>query len=232
MSESLLPIPLEAPGASAMVKRIAKGGGGFLPRIQFVYNRSKIIEEGEVEFPINTFALVRQKKYHQLGANPEAILIAYRVMFLDTSGDDPIAIYNPEEDDRGLPVHPEAMRIMETADDKSLKDSGCQYGLQFLVWLPEVKEFGTLFMGTESARNETEVLLARIGEGSKLKGHKISNSKYTWYIATVIPCSTITESPTAEELTAVLEKFNNPKDSEVETVPVDQAEDDKPKRKR
>jgi hypothetical protein len=179
--------------------------GSYLPRLQLMTANSEPCKTGE--FPINHYALVRDKVYQDLGLTVDILLIAWRPKSLDMGGEIVIAEYNPESDP--------FKAIVEKAE---IKDSGCMYGPEYLVWIPSTKSFALFFMGSKSARRESPNLNSRLLKASTLKSKKIETTSYTWYCPQVTPCRTPFEIPDQEDVKEQVQKFNNPPQQEIQKV--------------
>jgi hypothetical protein len=188
-------------------------GGGYLPRLQLMISQSEQVKKGE--FTQNHYALVRDKKLQDVGSTVDVLVLAFRPKALQI-GEQIISIYNP--------TNPEFKKIQELSD---VKDSGCMFGPEYLLWIPSIKEFCTFFMGSKSARRESPNMQAILNKWKKgelgspaasLKSHFIETPKYSWQAVTITGCSTPIEAPTVEAAKAQMEKFCNVKDSEIETV--------------
>ena len=189
--------------------------GAFLPRLQFMSARSSKCASGD--FPINHFASVRDQTFTDLGATVDLLNIAWRPKALHT-GDVVITSFDPES---------ESFRRIQTAS--GVKDNqDDMYGPEFLVWIPSIKEFVTFFMCSASMRRESPQMKARLRQAVTLDSQEIKTAKFQWFSAVVKTCSTpLSEMPDMEKLKAEAEKFNNPKESDVEVVEEDGATDER-----
>ena len=179
--------------------------GGYLPRLSFCTANSKNCKAGE--FPVNHFSCVTGETDDDLGKEVDVVVIDWRPMALQT-GDMVISTYDPSSAD--------FERIKAQSE---VKDSNCQYGPQFLIWIPQRKKFVTFFCGSKSSRKEAPGIKANMGKAITLKGKKCETPKYTWFTATCVPCAVpITDLPTQEELVEQVEKFRNPPKQNIETA--------------
>lgn len=187
-------------------------GGGWLSRLQLMTSASKECKSGD--FPINHYALVDGQVCNDLGKEVDCIVLGWRPKALDMSGDQIISLFRPEVVD-GEITNTAFKAIMEKSGEVN---SQCMYGPEFLVWIPGVKQFATLFMGSKSARREAPNLKNRIGFGVTLKSVEASNKKFTWYTPAITPCSTPLDPPNPDKMQIQLDKFNNPPESEIEVA--------------
>ena len=177
---------------------------GYLPRLQLQTANSKPCKAGT--FPVNHYAIVKDKTLRDIGLTVDVLIIAWRPKALEM-GEAVIAAYDPED--------AEFKRIAEKSE---IKDSGCMYGPEFLVWVPALSQFALFYMGNKSARRESPNMVARLYKGATLKSKHIETKQYDWYAPCVTPCTTPFEVPSKEDIAEQVEKFNNPPKTEVETA--------------
>ena len=185
----------------------------FLPRIQFMSARSGLCEDGT--FPVNHFNLISGQSNEDAGETVDALVMGVRSKAMDTSGDELIITYEPKPDDSGAATG--IFRDIQVKSDTT-KNSGCMYGLEFLIWVPSKKTFATFFMGTNSLRRDSPTLRARIGKPVTLISYKAKTKKFQWMTAKGVDCTTPFEPPTKEAVIKAFEEFNNPKTTELAPV--------------
>lgn len=180
--------------------------GGYLPRIQLESDSCKPVKLGL--FPRNHYALVKGSELIDLGEKTKILPLAFRPMALDTSDDEVSAAYDEKSD--------EFKRIQAESE---LKDSGCQFGIQFLVYLPDRNTLATLFMGSKSARKEAHTIYSRIGKMCTMTSRSAEKGKNVWTVPYGTQCSEAPERlPDPAILAEELAKFKNPQpDAEVVT---------------
>lgn len=202
-------IPLDQLGSNDMVKNDTLfkemiKSGDYLSRLQLNTDNSEICKRGE--FPRNHFAVVRDQEHTDIGETVDVLVVSWRPKALDMRGENVVAEHDPDCEN--------FKSIMETSFQK---DSQCMYGPEYLVYLPNQKEFLTFFLGSKSARREAPKLQSFIGKAATLKPKMCENKKkQIWHIPTAVPCSTPFEIPSIEELKVVVSKFENPHKSDVE----------------
>lgn len=197
-------------GAGAIQKydaSIAKGlsGSAFLPRLQLMTGNSDKCKKEE--FPINKFALISGQKYTDVGAAVNVLVLVWRPKAIDTKSDEMIVAHDVTE--------PEFERIKQQSKEK---DSGCMYGQEFLVYIPEIEQFATFFMGTPTSRREAPNMLALLMKAATLKPEKIVTKRYTYFSPGVTMCTATFALPDKAECLAQIKDFNNPKPVEVKRV--------------
>lgn len=190
----------------------AASSSTFLPRLQLLTSNSEKCKTGE--FPTNHYALVQDQKFDDLGKSVDILLVTWRPKALEVGNDAVISVFDPNND--------EFQRIQE----RSLKEnnSGCMFGPEFLVWVPQVGKFATFFMGTKSARREAGNVKGLMKQAATLGSQKIETAKFTWFAPQVSECSTPFDMPTKEDMLAAVEQFNNPPKNDMEGVSGDEEE--------
>jgi hypothetical protein len=183
------------------------GSMSFLPRLQLMTGNSKKCKADE--FPTNHFALIRGKDYQDLGKSVEAIVVAWRPKALDASDDENII----ESFDSKSTLF---QTIMEKAGES---DSGCMFGIEFLLYVSSQRSFVTLLMGTKSLRIEAPNIKARMLKAVSLRPEYIDGKKYQWWTIKAYPCSEALDVPDSDQLEKVLDGFMNPKVVEAELAP-------------
>jgi len=175
-----------------------KSSNAYLDRLQLLTSNSELCKAGE--FPVNNFALVVGQSHKDLGKEVDAIILAWRPKAVEF-GETPVTIYDPQSD-----------AFISIAERSADKDSSCMYGIEFLLWLPNVGDgkFVTMFCGSKSARKEAQNIKMFTGHGVTWISKKIQTAKFTWFVASVRECSSITNVPTPDQYTPVVEAFNNP----------------------
>lgn len=178
----------------------------FFPRLQLLTDKSKKVTKRE--FPVNHYASISGQDYTDLGESVDCVAFAWRPKALDVSDQStPISVFDIKD--------PEFQRIYQQT---SVPNSGCMCGAEFLVWLPQLKEFVTFYMGSKSGCVESPNVKKRIGQSMTLKSKYIETKKFNWYTATATVCTSTFELPPVEQLQEALDKFNNPPIKVVETV--------------
>jgi hypothetical protein len=183
-------------------------GAGFLPRVQPCTFSSAIVQQKGFK-PGNIALVYNNDKFDDLGDSVDIMPVKFRwhaMVFLDGK---------PIEDSYDH-LDEVFKRIRTKADSREL-NTGCMYGPEFLVWLPEQSLFGTFYLSSYSARKEA-LPLKKIMDTKKialLRTVKSTNEKkQTWFGPQIIESATSTETintPSLDELQDVLTKFINPK---------------------
>lgn len=184
-------------------------GSSFLPRLMLYGSNSDPVKVGTVD---TGYSLVEGKdNFTYLGREVNILVISRRPKALSINGDTIISNHN---------IHSEEFQQIKNRADNE-PDSGCMYGPEFLVWVPALSKFATFLMGSKTARNEAPKLFGLLRKPATLKTKLYENSKFKWHGPQVSKCSTPFDMPAPDDLIEKVHDFNNPKDSEVETVESD-----------
>lgn len=226
MSESLIQVPqsgaLAATGGNELMDAMASGGG-FLPRLQFLSGSSLKVKKKE--FPADHFAFILGKnKYEDLGEEFDVLVLAMRPKALDTSDPDGIVTcYDPKLEGKKF-----TGVFADIADRSGVKDSGCMYGPEYLLWVPAKKQFATMFFCNPSLRNESPNMQAKLGQAATVGYQFIDTGKFEYNSPEVRDCTTVFDLPEQEEVNTQCEAFLNPKveDNGVEKVDAEKATDE------
>lgn len=184
---------------------------GFLPRLQLMTGNSKQCKSGK--FPVNKFALISGQDHKDIGEPIDILVLVWRPKAIDTQSDEMIVSHDIES--------AEFRRIQEESE---VKDSGCMFGQEFLVYVPSHEQFATFFMGTKTSRREAPNLLALCQKAATLSAQEIKTKKHTWFSPQVVKCSTAFKLPSKADCLEQIAEFNDPKIQEVERVEKDETE--------
>jgi hypothetical protein len=170
--------------------------GNYLSRIQLFQGGSKVAKQGKIK-PGN-YGIPNGDEVDDLGDRIDLLVFTYKSKALDTSGETPVAVHDMES--------AEFKRIMDLADNT--KDSGCMYGLEFLVFERSTGKFYTYFASSASARKEAGKMLPKDEILSITMTSLFIDKKFSWHAPVVTKCSTpFTNAPTLEAIKAQVEKF-------------------------
>lgn len=182
---------------------VASSSGDYLPRIQLMSGSTTLVKEGK--FATNHFAIIKGKQYTDLGESVDLMIVTYRPRAMQI-GDEIIVSHDVESE--------EFKRIKSQSTEQ---DSGCMFGVEFLVWVPTESAFATLFCNSATFRKEIPVLRAHAGcKMVTLKPHRSQKGKHIWFTPIATTCSTPpTTLPQTDELREEVQKFNNPPEADV-----------------
>lgn len=174
--------------------------GSFLPRVQLCGGSSDIVKEGKIN--VGRFAFVRGKDdFVDFGPEVNLIPLSWRFAAM-RFGEKVKVVHDPESEE-----------FKAIVADSGTPDSGCSYGPQFLVWVPQVKDFATYFFGSASARPEARKMQQLMNQAVTIKNKLVSNAKNKWHVPIVLRCSTQLELPPVNTATTTAQRFNALEDS-------------------
>jgi len=177
----------------------------FLPRIQVMGGNNDIVKEGK--FPIGHYALVSGQNLDDLGDQFIGIVLAWRPKAMQFQPE-VVAYYDP--DNEGF------KSVKNRADNEP--QSGCGYGPEFLLWLPDKEKFASFFCSNITARQEAPNILTFMRKACLFQIILIKSKKYTWHGPRVNKCDMEVQLPATDILTEAINTFNNPPSTEVEIV--------------
>lgn len=178
--------------------------GTYLGRLQLMTSNSNLCKSGK--FPINHYAYVSDQNFEDVGKQVDVLVIDWRPKALEMD-EEILTVFDLE--------HDEFKRIQAKSE---IKDSGCMYGPEFLVWIPSIKKFATFFMGTKSSRRDAPNLKARMQKAATLDSRLIETKRYTWQSPDIKACNSEFEIPDKEDMIEQVQAFLNPPETEVEKV--------------
>lgn len=186
---------------------------GFLPRMQLFTSNSQEVKKGKIT--LAHYGLIKGKEKELIDLGKQVILapIAWRPKSLDTKTDPVMAYHNPKS--------AEFQALKKRADDDN--NSGCMYGPEFLVFLPD-HGFVTFFFGSKTARNESPKLRALLPVGTDVfknalvTAQFIETKEFSWHGPSVMPTTQKIELPDIDVINSVASSFLKPKDSEIQEV--------------
>lgn len=178
----------------------------FLPRITLYGTNSVLVAENKIT--AGNFGVCKSKDVvDDLGKTFDCMPISWRFKAMEIKGETIINVHNPKS--------PEFIRIQGNA---AVPDSGCMFGIEFLIWIPSMGIFATYFLNSKTARREAPNMKALLKQGMTLKSNLITKGKFRWYGPVVTQCSTPFNQPDPADVLDQATTFANPKESEVEAV--------------
>lgn len=201
MSTALATLPsLKEIGSTAIAANVLSEltkAGDYLSRIQLFQGGSGAAKENKIK--AGNYGVPVGDDVEDLGDSIDLLVFTAKPKALDTSGETPVAAHDPES--------AEFKRIKETAE--TVKDSGCMYGLEFLVFERNSGQFYTYFANSASARREAGKMIPSNGIlPVTLTSNFVKKGKWSWHAPAVSKCSTpFTNVPAIEKIKAEVEKF-------------------------
>lgn len=174
----------------------------FMGRVQLCGGSSALAIEGKIA--IGKFAFVRRKDdFIDFGDTFNCVPLSWRFAALRFGAETTEAYYDPNSDE-----------FKQIQIDSEESDSKCAYGPQFLIWVPQIKEFATYLFGSKSARPEARKLNPMLNKGATFRGKLVASGGNKWHVPIVLPCSTPLELPLEAIAISTAEKFNKPPKAE------------------
>ena len=147
------------------------------------------------------FALVDGQEMVDLGDKFDCLVIDWRPKALRT-GEQMEILYDPSSE-----------QFKKIVVESEVKDSGCMFGVEFLLWIPG-KGFIPYYLNNTSSRYEAKPMRALIGKAATVKVIFIKGKQYSWHAPKVSSCSVPFESlPTEEEIRNEVKGFRTPENS-------------------
>ncbi len=202
MGNQLVPSDLlnELAPVNSNFEDLTSASEDFFYRMQLYSSKSNLVQEGKIN--ANHYGIPEDNDVVDLGAEVDVIILSWRAKALDTSGEAIIESFNPDSD-----------TFKQIKDNSALKDSGCMYGPEFLLWVPSVERFLTFFMSSKTARREARKMEPLVGCAATIKSRIIKNGKFVWAGPVVIECSTPLSLPDTNIIKQKVQKFVNPPDN-------------------
>jgi hypothetical protein len=176
----------------------------FLPSIRIAQGNNEMVLEGKLN--PGEIAVIRNKDDF-VRCGKELILVPLSMRYAAMRFD-PGAVKSYFDH--------ESAEFKQVQVDSEETNSRCAYGPQFLVWIPEQREFAHFLFGSKSSRPEARRMKQVINRPATLKARLVKNDKNSWFVPVITPYSGETSMPPTEEATEVADKFNNPGSSQVE----------------
>lgn len=197
----------------ATFSMIAKGGE-WLARFQLFTSSSEAVKSGKIAMA--HFGIVPNKDtIIDVGAEVNVAVLAWRARAIRLLGDSILSYYTVTD--------PEFAKIQAESE---IKDSGCMFGPEFLLWVPSNESFASYHMNNKTAHREAPKLKALLGKFATIKSDYIKTEKYSWHGPKIFPCTTpLAPMPDVDKMNAEVQKFNNPSTSKIETVQSDGGEE-------
>jgi hypothetical protein len=174
----------------------ALASSSFLPRVQLFGSNSNAVKEDKIGK--GRYGLVRSKdSIEDLGPTMNCIPLDFRWKAMQITEAAIVSVYDFKS---------EAFEKLKTTAD-TVKDSGCMWGPEFLIWLPEQATFATLYLSSISSRREAKPIRSMIGFGCTLTAELIKKAKYVWHAPKSSKCLTALVAPNAAEMNEEIAKF-------------------------
>lgn len=179
----------------------------YFPRVKLCQGGAKEVAKKKVKAGGNYALVITKDNVIDLGDEVEILVCAVRSKALETANDAIITIY--EKDD------PEFLRIQ---GQSSVKDSGCMFGPEYLIYLPREKTFATFFMSSPTARGEAGAVHSRRGKAALLTSQYIEKPKFSWWGPLCGDLTTPIELPPADEIESAKARYKALKSSQIRAI--------------
>lgn len=183
----------------------------WLGRLQLYGNKSNAVAEGKVE--ANHYGIPEDDGVIDLGNEVNVVILTWRPKALAALEDPIIESFDPN-----------SPTFKDIKDRSGIKDSGCMYGPEFLLWVPSIERFLTFFMSSKTARREARKMEPLLRCAATLKSRIIKQNNFIWAGPVVIACSEPLELPDTNVIQAKADKFLNPPDRTPELAETDDRE--------
>ena len=180
--------------------------GGFLPRLQ-LYTKGAAVNHGKIR--PGEFGIPNGDDVKVLGRSIDVVPLAWRAKAMDMSDKDAMVTnYDATSD------------VFKAIQAKSEgQDSGCMWGVSFLVFERTTGQFVEFFCGSKTSRTEAAKILpfTQPPRPMILGSRVVEKGNYSWHAPTIAECSLPFDNlPELEKVQAEVTKFLNPK---AETAP-------------
>jgi len=209
MSNELVPQDVGGVLANTEEFNSVISSGDYLSRFQLFGSKSNAVAEQKIG--VGHYGVVKDDVITDLGEEVDAVIITWRSKAVQTGTDFLIS----------HDVKNEVFQKIKALS--AVQDSGCMYGPEFLLWIPDPGIFTAYHMNSKTARREAKKVGPLIGKAATFKCRLIDPpaSKFKWHGPVVIPCSAPLSVPDENTLREVATKFRNPENPEPEAAPDD-----------
>lgn len=199
-------IPADIGGTHADTALTVANTVDYLPRIKLCQGNAKEVARKLVASGGN-YALVRGKdNIEDLGDSFDILVCTGRPKAMRTGGQI-ITVFEEDSD--------EFKKIMS---ESKVKDSGCFYGPEYLVYIPAAESFATFFFNNPTMRRQADSIHARLRNAATVTSKLIETEDYSWFGPIISDCSSPLDLPDVDDIRRTVDKYENEKSSEIETV--------------
>ena len=182
----------------------SSAGGDYLGYIALCGSNSKPAKMGKID--TNNYAYIKSAdELTDLGKQVDVFVIADRPLATDFSGEQPKFCYHPRWDDEGNPTG----EFLDIQNRAGIKDGQCQFGIEYLLYIPEIEVYAKFYCGNKSSRRESPKLRAKRGQTATLSSKFVDTGKYQWQAIEILECSTPLEAPEEQSMLKEYERFVN-----------------------
>lgn len=198
MSNELITLNVALPALPQDIVDSLTKPADYLDRLQLFQGVSDAVKEGKIQ--PGHFGVVSGERIIPLGPEIDLIVFAVQAKAIDVNFDPIVVSTDPQSE--------LFKRIRNDAD--TLADSGCMYGLEFLVFERSTGQFYTYFANSASARREAPKMVPTDGKPKAVtvSAKYIKKPKFSWHAPEVKPCSVgFLNLPDEAQVAEALKKF-------------------------
>lgn len=208
MSDLILPSQNNQVGMydEKVFNEVAVASTKYLPRVSLMGSNSKPVVEGKAT--VGKYMLIKDSNsFLDMTNEFNALILAWRPLAMRLDGDNIITEFDPQSE-----VFKKIMADSETPD------SGCMWGPDFLLALPNLG-CATYFASSKTSRREAQNAMP-ILKGTRMatfRSHLISGAKFKWWGPLIGVCSVkeaFVNMPDQATIDSEFAKFINPDKSQ------------------
>lgn len=190
-----------------LVGELSKGGVNYLPRISLVQGISELATSRKA-LQGNFAVVVSKTDVRDIGEQFIGIALVSRVKAITYESTPPLSYFKP-----GTPGFDDVKaKALENVKNYAV-------GYEYLIWMPDLNMFATYHLGTQTSRPETKNLMPLLGKLAKFKSEAVKGKKGSFYVPRIGASNDpVAALPPQEMVDFEVQRFMNPKDSEVEEV--------------
>jgi len=179
----------------------------FFKRVQVYSGKSAAVNEGIIGVGHFGIKGAGEDVIDDLDKSFDALVCAGKPKAMSINGDMILSYFEEDSDP-----------YKDIIDKSEIKDSGCMYGPEFLLWNPS-RGFFTFFMSSKTLRKDSKSVFSRLRKAANFETRLIKANNYSWHGITCRDCTGFPELPDMELLQETMERFLNEKSSNVEAAP-------------
>ncbi len=201
-----LATPSTGPLANTVdIDELCASDASYLNRFQLFGSKTDAVAEGKI--PPGHYGIVEGDDIIGLGESVDVVVLSVRPKAMDLSNrEDIITVFDIKSE-----------LFTEIKRKSGVKDSGCIYGPEFLLWLPDGKQFVTYFMSNKTSRKEAKILFPLVGRNATLKVRLASSARHKWHAPVVRQCTTHLNVPDKDAGNPQVHNFQYPESVETRT---------------
>ena len=176
----------------------------FLPRVQLYGSSSTAVKEEKIGQ--GRFGLTTKDDITDLGKQFDCLPVNVRFKAMEMSGSE---IERVSHD----PHSAAFMEIQARAEEG--ENQGYMFGVEFLLWIPQLQTFATYFLSNKSSRREAKPLKGMLGKATTIEAKLVKWKEWAFHAPKVLACSTPFDVPDLELINKESAKFRAAKEYNV-----------------